>query len=385
VALLAIVIVGSTAAAAVPWTAPRRLPGTVGLANPIAATAPDGTDVVVWLEGTGIGTENEVHAKVRVPGSGGRWRDVAIRPRGSFLGGLVLAPTPTGDFWAAYQRDVSGGGQEVFVSRLDPGSRTWSKPVKVFQQPDYEHAGPAIGRAGDGTLVVAAYAPPKEPPPGDPTYRMAIALRKPGGTWKGRFLSPVDQHAVGHDLEVNAAGDIVVSFIQGYALATMTVRAATRGHGPAAEWKIRTLSAAGDSQRAHAAIGEDGTAAVVWSATSTSFDAIRMGTIEADRRLAPWVFRDVVTATPIAIDAYPVVSPRGRDGRPEPGRRAAGAPSCWVHARGPGPAVTQWRHRGARRAAGAPGRQGRDALPAAALSRRSRPAGGSGPGGSGPT
>jgi hypothetical protein len=92
----------------------------------------------------------------------------------------------------------------------------------------------------------------------------------------------------------------------------MKVRAATRGHGPHAQWKVRTLSAPGDSQRAHAAIGEDGTAAVAWSATSTSFDAIRMATTDADRPLAPWVFWDVVTGVPIGIDPDVVVSPRGR-------------------------------------------------------------------------
>lgn len=174
-----------------------------------------------------------------------------------------------------------------------------------------DHAGPDLALAGDGTLVVSAYAPPKEPPPGDPVYRVAVGTRSPGSPWKSRFLSPIDKHAGGADIAVNAAGDVAVSFIEGYNLADMTVRAATRAHGRKATWKIGTLSAPCNSQRAHAAIGVDGKAAVVWSATSTSFNAVRMSTRQVRQRLAPWVLRDVITGVPVGTDVYAVVTRQG--------------------------------------------------------------------------
>ena len=292
------------------WTAPKRIPGTTGLANPIGSTAPNGTDAVVWLEATGVGTQNDVHAKVRVPGHA-KWRSVPVRLKGSFLQDMVVVPTPGGDFWAAYQRSVPAGGTQVYLTRLDSSARRWSKPVKVFKDDGYYHGGPSIALGGDGTLVVAAYAPPKDPPAGDPVYRVAVAARKPAGGWQTRFLSPSDTHAGGAEAAANDAGDVIVSFIQGYDLAELRVRAATREHGTS-QWKVVSLSSAGDSQRARAAIGDDGTAVVVWAASATSPHEIWMSTKEVDRRLDPWVGRRVITGADLVVDAHAVVTPHGQ-------------------------------------------------------------------------
>ncbi len=297
--------------AATAWTTPRHIPGTNGLANPIGATAPNGTDVVIWLEGTGVQYQNDVHARVRLPGRL-TWRVATVRLRGIFLQDLVVVPTAGGDFWAAYQRNLSNGNTEVFVSKLDSETLRWSDPQRVFDQPDYQHAGASIGRADDGTLVVAAYAPPKVPPPGDPVYRVAVATKAPGGTWHDRFLSGSHSHAGDPDVSVNPSGDIVVSFIQGYDLDEMTVRAATRKHTAGSDWKVRTLSDPGDAQRAFSAIGDDGTAAVVWSASSASPMTIRLSTMDTHRSLDPWVGRDVATASVYLTDPRVVVTHTGR-------------------------------------------------------------------------
>jgi len=311
--LVASGLVAPTALAApADWTAPKRIPGTAGLANPISATASNGTDLVVWAVGGSLPTENVVHARVRLAGRS-QWRNVQVRLRGSFLQDIVIAPTPGGDFWAAYQRNVTGGGQQVFVTKLSSTSRRWSTPRMMFTEQDANyHAGPDLALAGTGALVVSAYAPPKDPPPGEPVYRVAVGTHSPGGRWRTRFLSPIDEHSGGQHLAVNAAGDIAVSFIQGYHLADMTVRAATKAHGRKATCKIGTLSDAGDSQWARVAIGDDGTAVVLWTATSTSFNAVRMATREVRRRLAPWVGRDVITGVTVAADAYGVVTPDGQ-------------------------------------------------------------------------
>ena len=86
-----------------------------------------------------------------------------MRLKATYLQDMVIAPTPDGDFWVAYQRG-DFGKQNVMVSRLNSSARTWSKPVRSFTDPAYDHAGPRLARTGDGTLVVAAYARPLDPP-----------------------------------------------------------------------------------------------------------------------------------------------------------------------------------------------------------------------------
>lgn len=311
ISLSASALVGSGTSAAAPaqWSPPQRIPGTVGLANPNSAQAPDGTDLVTWLV-PGSGTfGNAVVGKVRLPGEN-RWMRVPKGPDGSFLGVTDFAPTESGDFWMTYA--TGSGDYKSYLIKLDAQTQKWSDPIRLFKdQKNHYHWSPEVEIAGDGTLMVTAYAPPKVAPPGDPVARVPVGIRSPGGTWKNRFLTPPDEFAAGQDLAVNPVGDVVISFIQGYNLADMTVRAAAKGHSKKSEWKVSTVSAAGDSQRVHTDIGADGTAVLVWTATSQTFDAVRMATRDVRRKLAPWVGRDVVTGVLVSTDAYGVVNRQG--------------------------------------------------------------------------
>jgi hypothetical protein len=305
-ATLASLSPGSAEAKAPPdWTAPKRIPGTAGLFNPAYYAAPDGTDLVLWGEGIG-GTENQVRAKVRLPGRD-RWLNVPARLHGSFLGLTDVEPTPTGDFWAVFQ--INAGSYESYLARLDSRARRWSKPVRLFRdQTDHYHGNPRIESEADGTLVVTAYSPLIA---GGGEARVAVGVRPLGGRWHNRFVSPAGHFALPPELAVNPGGDVLVSFIQENDLSTMTVRAATKAHGKHASWKTSTLSVPGDSQRVDAAIGADGTAAVTWSAPSQSPDAIRLATRDVGRPLAPWVGRDLVTGVTYALEPHGVVDRNG--------------------------------------------------------------------------
>ncbi len=315
------------AAAANVWTPQRHIPGTTGLANPVAATASDGTSVVVWDLGTTHG-RNEVHARVRLAGHT-TWRDVPVQVSGPFLESVVVIPASNGDFWMAYQQTTAHHGQQVFVSRLDLSARRWSTPQAVFDPSGYEHASPSIARTGDGTLVVAAYATPAvQPPSGDPIYRVIAATKAPGGSWHAHYLSPNHQYAGGPEVAVNGRGDIVISFIRGYHPAQFTVRAATKAHGANTPWRIHTLSAAGDGASAHATIDSHGTAAVVWTDNVTKM-TVRLSTTHAEAAQPVWVRRDVVTdGSAFTVEPHVVIA--------RPGHTTV------VWRRSTGPEVTLW-------------------------------------------
>lgn len=319
VRLLAIVLaitgclpLAAAPAAAAGWTDIARIPGTVGLVDPMGATAPDGTDLALWREGAGAPLSVQLRARVRLPGST-RWRDMGIGPKGTFLQDMVVAPTPGGDFWIAYQVGVGGPGAQVRLTRLDTGRRTWSKPVRLFaSQTAYDHAGAGIAIGGDGTLVVTAYARPLEQPAGDPAYRTAVTIRRPGGPWRSRFLSEAGAFSLPAAVDLNDDGDTVVAFSVGYAQADSTVWAGTLRNRAGATWKIRRVSGIGDGYRPAAAIGDDGTAAVVWTALPTTFAGLKMATMDVDLALEPWVGRDVVDATPAALYPHVVVADDGQ-------------------------------------------------------------------------
>lgn len=311
--LITFLLVGLIAwpASAATWTTPRRIPGTVGLANPVGATAPDGTDVVLWTAGTDVALQNALHARVRRPGSS-RWRSVSVQLKGQYLQDMVVAPTPAGDFWVAYQVGISGPGQQVRIAKLFSRSRTWSRATRLFRsQNTAGHAGPQIALGGDGTLVVAAYARPFEQPEvGSPVYRITSAVRRPGATWATRLLTPANAFAAYHRVAVNDDGDIVIAWIQGYAALDQTVRAATLGHAASARWKIRSVSDTGDTtRRVSVAIGDEGTAALAWVAPANTPEVVRMATIAVRRRLAPWVGR-LVAAESAYVDEQALVVDR---------------------------------------------------------------------------
>jgi len=299
---------GTALAAPAGWTAPQGIPGTVGQANPVSSTAPNGTDLVVWIN-PGSTSGAQIKARIRLAGRS-TWQRVPARVDNEpSVQDMVLAPTSGGDFWLSW---VQYAGQpEVYAMRLDSRTRRWSKPTPVFHQPGYGHGGPSLAVAGNGTIVIAAYAPP-DTPTTPPTYRVVVATRSPGGAWRTHFLSPASQHAGGEAVAVNSSGQVLVSFIQGYNLSEMTVMAATRSAKPSATWHVHRLSKVGDSQRAHPALGDDGTAAVAWSATSTSFDAVRLSTAHLGHGTPAWTRRNVATGVPSVVDAYPVVTKDGQ-------------------------------------------------------------------------
>ncbi|MCZ3388996.1 MAG: hypothetical protein LH645_07695 [Actinomycetia bacterium] len=322
----ALVAPGASAQLPGPWGTPKRIPGSAGLVNPVSAVAADGTDLVTWLV-DGSGTfGNAVLGKVRLPGET-EWKRVPVGPDGSFLGVTDIAPTASGDFWMTYQ--TGAGNYTSYLIKLDAQTRRWSEPVRLFKDQDnHFHASSEIAITADGTLVVTAVSPPKVDPPGDPVARLSVGIHSPGGTWQNRFLTPADKFANAQHLAVNPAGDVVISFIQGYNLPDMTVRAATKAKGKNSEWKVSTISTAGDSQRVHPTIGVDGTAAVVWTATSQTFDAVRMATREVRRPLAPWVARDVVSGSLVSTDAYGVVN-RQSETTAVWGQRSGGTLTIW--------------------------------------------------------
>ncbi|HET7530460.1 MAG TPA: hypothetical protein VFJ98_05830 [Mycobacteriales bacterium] len=309
-ALGAVLLLPQSAVAANPppgWTPVAYVAGTTDVFNHVSSTAANGTDAVVWVANDTTGVR--IDARVRLAGTTA-WRGVTPRVRQAVSAqDLVLTPTPAGTFFLAWVR-YTGGHPEVLSMTLDPRSRTWSKPLQVFHDTGYGHAGPDVAIAADGTIGVTAYARP-DTSSNPPVYRVVVGMRHPDGSWHHRFLTPVDKHSTGERISANPAGDFLVSWIEGYNLSEMTVRAATRHHGADQPWRFATLSDPGDSQRVHQAIGRDGTAAVIWSATSQSFNAIRMSTTKISTGAPTWSRQDVVTSTPIGIDAYAAVYKTG--------------------------------------------------------------------------
>lgn len=53
---------GAPVALAATWAGPAGIPGTTGQLHPLAATAPDGTDMILWQESPGSSTTLEVDA-----------------------------------------------------------------------------------------------------------------------------------------------------------------------------------------------------------------------------------------------------------------------------------------------------------------------------------
>lgn len=303
VSLLLALLVGLPAGASAGWTDPARIPGTVGRFGVLGATLSDGTLVALWTEGAG-GLRNQLKARVRAPGST-RWRAVD-GPKGVYLQGLSLAEGDYGTTIIGFEKgDV--GSQAVHLVTLDTRAPGFSRPVRVFTDAAYETIGARVARGRDGTLLVGATARPVSPPEGDPVYRAVVAVRRPGAAWARRYLSAADTHAGVNAVAVNREGGAIVGIIEGYSVAAMTVRAATLRHGASTRWKVRTVSASGDAQGVSAAIGDDGTAALAWAATSTNFRTARVATTDVDDTGAGWALSTVETDS-VAISGVPQVA-----------------------------------------------------------------------------
>jgi hypothetical protein len=276
----------------------------------MATTAPDGGDLLLWTVSGAVSPQNTIKAKLRRPGSDTWVRVPSPVVNKPYAGSASVAPTLGGDFWAAFEWYDAAGGSEIYVARLDTGTRRWTKPKRVFHDADYGHTIPALAVSDDGTLFAAATAKPNEFS-SPPRYRAEVATKRPGHPWKTKFVSPAAGFAVVREVVANPKGQAAAAFIQGYDLSAMTVRAATRDAGARTKWKVTTLSPAGDSQRAYTAIGADGTAAVEWTSPSNGAVTVRMATNRIGAG-APWLFADAVTGGGGSNNAtHPVVAPDG--------------------------------------------------------------------------
>lgn len=298
-ALAASVLVPAPGHAAPPseYSPPAVIPGTEGEFNHLSATAADGTDVVVYLKS---GSPTEIRALIRRPGRLA-WASVPPRIKDKpNVQDMVIAPVGAGDFQLAWTEYSGGfGPPEVFTARLKTRTRTWTAPQQVFKSDaTYNHAGPSIGVAADGTVVIGAYAPTKESQ-NPPVYRAIVGVRYPGSaTFKQRYLNTPDTHSGVASVHVSPRGYVVVPYIVGYQLADMTVHAATKAPGKTAPWRTKALSVAGDAQKVSAAVNDSGRVAVVWPAPSTApWNTVRVSHSTIGPAAPDWTGQDVASGS----------------------------------------------------------------------------------------
>lgn len=307
-ALLAAPSVGEATPAG--WTGPTLIAQTNSVVNQVFATAPNGADALVWAgPGTTVGKAT-LFSRLRLPGKTA-WTTVPSHLANQYnIQEYTLRAAPNGDFWLAFvQYSQTTGFPEVYVMRLDHTTHRWTKKTQVFHSATYHHGGAQLAVAGDGTVVVGAYAPPVTPPLGNPGYRTVVAVKSPGtATWRATYLSPAGMHATTPGLAANRKGQLVASWIINYdSLSTMAVRAAVRNTGPHALWKATTLTVPGASQRSYVAIGDNGTAAVVWvEPASGSSTAIGAGTLKVGGGATSWLVTSPVSGGGLSSPAVTV-------------------------------------------------------------------------------
>ncbi len=312
VALLASPGVGEAAPAG--WTGPTLIAHTHSVVNQVFATAPNGSDALVWVgPGTTAGKAT-LFSRLRLPGKTA-WTTVPTNLKDQYnIQEYTLRAAPNGDFWLAFvQYGETSGSPEVYVMRLDHKTHRWTRKTKVFHSATYHHGGARLAVAGDGTVVVGAYAPPVTPPIGNPGYRTVVAVKSPGSTtWVARYLSPATKQASTPELAANKKGQVVASWIiNADNLSTMAVRAAVRNTGPHAPWRSSTLTAPGASQRSYVAIGDNGTAAVVWvEPASGPATTISAGTLRVGNGTPSWLVTSPVSGGGFSSPAI-TVGPTG--------------------------------------------------------------------------
>lgn len=301
---------GPAAAKLPAWSGPSPIPGTAGEVNPLASTAPNGAELLLWTVPGTTSPQNSVKAKLRQPGSD-HWVNVPSPMMDKNYGGAIaIAATRGGDFWVAFGWETPAGFFEAYVARLDSDHRRWTKLTRVFHDADYGHQSPSIAVSDAGEVFVAAHAVPhtfSSPP----QYRAEVATMRPGKPWRTTFLSGANGFALARNVVANPKGQAAVAIIQGYDLSDMRVRVATRDKGSAAQWRLADLSVAGDAQKAYTAIGPDGTAAVEWHAPSNGALTVRLATYRIGTA-GSWSVTDAVTGGAGSNNStFPVVS---RDG-----------------------------------------------------------------------
>lgn len=309
-AIVALALVGGVAslpAAAAPpgWTSPEQIPGTSGLSGQVSATAPDGTDAVLWIASA---ADDQVAIRGRVRAAGTEeWVTVQAYVT-DVAQDLAVAADPDGDFWLTWVRyNPNTDVPQVLVSRLNSDTATLTPPQPPFDGQDYGHQTPRVAVADNGTVFVATVASPKVSS-SPPTYRVEVGMKRPGEAWNTRFLSPADVHTGLRTLAVSPNGHAIVAFTQGYLLADMKVRAATRPKGADSTWSVATISVPGDAQNVRAGIGQGGMAAVEWNAPSTGTSIVRLAYRDILSDDA-WVKTDLISDGGYNPIETPVVDP----------------------------------------------------------------------------
>lgn len=305
--LVAGLAVQPATAAPAGWTSPERIPGTSGAVNQVSATAPDGTDVVVWVASV-PDDQVAIRGRVRAPGTT-EWvkMQAYVTDRAQ---DIKLAADRYGDFWVTWVRyNPNTGIPQVLVSRLDSDTAKLTAPQQPFVDAGYGHQTPQISVTNSGTVFVATTASPKASS-NPPTYRAEVGIKRPGDPWRTRFLSPADDFAAVRTLAVSPNGHAMVMFIQGYESAETRVRAATRPAGSDSAWTVSDVSPAGDAAGARAAIGPNGMAAIEWNAPSNGNEIVRLAyrNVTSD---GSWVSTDLVTGPGFHQVETPVVDPDG--------------------------------------------------------------------------
>lgn len=275
--------------AAVPFTPPAPVTGTSGQFNHVSATAPDGTDVVVWIAASSP-SGYQLNARVRRPGATA-WLPIAagVKRRVS-IQDVVIAPIGAGDFQLAW---VEYGAPEVYTARVFTSARRWSPPRQVFSDAGYGHSVPSIAVDAAGTVVVAATSPAAASS-SPPVYRAVVGVQRVDGTFARKWLSPPGGFGVPTSVAVSPDGRILVPFTSGYDTADWTATAATRG--PSGAWAITPLSVPGDANRVVGTIGAGGRAVVAWTAPASGASAVRVATAQVGAAPPTWGAQDVSTS-----------------------------------------------------------------------------------------
>jgi hypothetical protein len=306
----ALVVPSDVAAAPPGWSGPAHVAGSDGIFNQWSATAPDGTDAVIWL-GDGSVSGAALRAKVRAPGAT-LFTNVKTRiDNRASLQDLQIAATVQGDFFVTYVSYI-GASPRTFAVKLNSRSKTWSKPTQVFKLPGYSAYGSSLAVAGSGTVVAGGYAKP-DVDSSPPRYRAVVATLAPGAaTWQVTFLSPATTFAGGTLVAAGPRGHLVAGFIRGYNLPEKTVYAATRAPSAAAKWKVKKLSIAGDSQRVSPpSVNGKGVVAMTWGSPSSSPTTVRLATTRVRPSGSVWNTTDLATGGGITGDWAAAVTKNG--------------------------------------------------------------------------
>lgn len=289
---------------------PAIVTGSEGRANPFFGVAPDGTDLVLWTVAGSQAGENTFVGAVRKPGST-TWTPVPspVVDKKSAQD-AVIAGTKSGDFWLAWQQYNNAGFPEVFVRKYDTSKGTWSKRQQPFRDHGYKHGAASIAVTGSGEVVLGVYAKPVVSTTPS-TYRAEVGILRPGKGWSTTFLSAADTNSSRAQVAASPNGYLAATWIVGSQVAQMTVNAATHTPSATAKWHKATLSVPGDAQKTAVSIGPDGTAAVAWPASSTSFDSARMAVTDANDSSRTWTTMNLVTGTTVGSSVLPVVDRAG--------------------------------------------------------------------------